>query len=293
MKSRTSECGSRRVAVMVVVTTLVAVLGGCGGSGSTKASAPTVGSEEFGLTLEQLTVKIEQTEASIGRCMSTAGFVYVPLDYATVKKAMDSDQSAPGRSDEQYVAQYGFGITTQLDKPIVAFGAGPQNAKALSGLSATDSAAYRRALWGDEPSWTLVRAIEQEDFAQTQGCTKTAALLAFPAETLSGSYVNPGDKLVAADKRMIDALKKWSDCMRKAGFTYENPNSIEADLRERFAVIAKGQDLRSLFAAPSPALKALQGEELAVARAHVKCFEDNVQSVEAKVEAEIYGSRKN
>ena len=81
--------------------------------------------------------------------------------------------------------------------------------------------------------------------------------------------------------------------MRKAGFTYEDPNSIEADLRDRFAVIAKGQDLRSLFAAPSPALKALQGEELAVARAHVKCFEDNVQSIEAKVEAEIYGSRKN
>ena len=92
----------------------------------------------------------------------------------------------------------------------------------------------QRALWGDEPSWTLVRAIEQEDFAQTQGCTKAAALLVFPAETLSGSYVNPGDKLVAADKRMIDALKTWSDCMRKAGFTYENPNSIEADLRERF-----------------------------------------------------------
>ncbi len=295
MAKRMSRWASRSLAAPLVATALAVSLGACGGSGPISASSsgqPKVGSEEFGLTLEQLTVKVAQAEAAIGRCMSTAGFPYVPLDYATVKKAMDSDQSAAGLSGEQYLAQFGYGITTQLEKPIVAFGAGPQNRKTLAALSSTDRVAYIRALWGEEPEWTLVRAIEEEDFSRTRGCTHAAVAQTFSASELVGSYVNPADKLVAADKRMVDALKKWSDCMRKAGFSYENPDSIAGDLRDRLAAILQGQDLAALISTPPSGLKALQGEELAIARADAKCFEDNVDRVETKVEAEIYGARQ-
>lgn len=290
-----SHAGVRHpVALGALAVVSLSLLSGCGGgsSGDANTREPKYGSEEFGLTLEQLTVRVEQTEAAVGVCMSKAGFQYVPLDFVTVKRAMDSDETAPGLSDEQYVAQFGFGITTQLDKPIVAFGAGPQNQRILEGMPEPNQVAYRRALWGEQPEWTIVRALEEEDFSQTEGCTRSAAEQLFSATELTGSYVNPGDTLIESDKRMIAALKKWSSCMRAAGFDYDHPDAIADDLRERLATITRGQDPKALGSTAQRDLKALQGEELAIARADTTCFESNVEEVEATVEAEIYGARQ-
>lgn len=270
-------------------------LAGCGGSnsGGGASAPPQYGSEEFGLTLEQLTVKVEQAEAAIGECMTAGGFAYVPLDFVSVKQAMDSDQSKPGLSDEQYIAQYGFGVTTQFDKPIVTFGAGPQNQATLAALAPADQVAYRRALWGEAPDRTLVRALEEEDFSSTGGCTKTAAAKAFTVAELSGSYVNPADKLLESDKRMVGALSAWSDCMREAGFDYEHPDAAIADLQDRLAALTKGQELTTLAGPAKAALAELQGEELAIAAADKACFEDNVEEVEAQIESEIYGAKQS
>ena len=278
-----------RLAYLMAIA--VPTLASCGGSSSGGAATaePAFGSEEFGLTLEELTSKVEQAEAAIGQCMSSAGFTYVPLDFVSVKEAMDSDQTKPGLSDEEYIAQFGLGVTTQFDKPIVSFGAGPQNQATVDALPAADQVAYRRGLWGDQPEYTLVRSLEEEDFSQADGCTRTAAEQSFSSTELSGSYINPSDKLLESDKRMVDALAAWSTCLRDAGFDYQHPDAIVADLEERLAAVLAGQDPEALVGPAADALKELQGEELAIAVADSTCFEDHVESVEAQIESEIYG----
>jgi hypothetical protein len=219
--------------------------------------------------------------------MTAAGFEYVPVDFASIKQTMDTDKTAPGLSDEAYVAQYGYGISTQFDKPIVTFGAGPKNTSILEALAPTDQDAYRRTLWGESPDWTHVRALEEEDFSETDGCTRKAADKNYSPDELSGSYVNPGDKLVEQDPRMIKAIKAWSQCMKDGGFTYDHPDQIIDDLTAKLEAITQGQDPSTMN---SPALKELQGEELAVAKVDSECAAEHIEEVQATVEAEVYGA---
>ncbi len=273
----------------VAVAALVSACGASSTASNTPGSAANAAPAEFGLSQTQLDTRIEETEKLIATCMSAAGFNYVALDAVTVKKAMHTDQSAPGVSNEEYVKQFGLGITTQLDKPLVAFGAGPENNATVNGLPAADQVAYRRALWGEALDWNHARALEQEDFSETGGCTRKAAEAKYSATELSGAYVNPGDKLIAQDPRMIAAVKKWSDCMRADGYEYDNPDQVDEDLRQRLDAVAQGQDPKTLTGPALDSLHALQGEELAIAAKLTTCEQDNIEPVQAKIEAELYG----
>jgi hypothetical protein len=248
------------------------------------------GAEEFGLSLEELTVRVESTEASIGSCMAEVGFEYVPLDFPTIKEAMDSSGSAPGLSDEEYVAQYGLGVTTQFDQPIVSFRAGPRNNATFDALGEADRVAYSRALWGDSPDWNLARAVEEEDFSRTGGCTRSAAEQTFTSEELTGAYVNPADVFIAQDPRMIAAVEAWAGCMADEGYDYENEDAVIDDLMERLDAIAAGQDPRTLTGPALDALTELQGEELAIAAVSVECEEAHIVDVEEQVEREVFGA---
>lgn len=271
----------------------LAALTACGGAGSasdTSADAAGGGApEEFGLSLEDLTTRVEDTEQLIARCVADTGFDYIAVDFVTIKQAMDSDQTAPGLSDDAYLAQYGLGITTQFDKPLVVFGAGPQNNAYLAGLPETDQVAFRRALWGEAIDWNHARALEEEDFSQTGGCTRTAADQLYSASELSGTYVNPADKLVEQDPRMIDAITAWSDCMAADGYDYTHPDQVTDDLTQRLGAIAQGQDPTTLTGPDLDALHELQGEELAVAALLAACEEEHIEPVQAVVEGELYG----
>src|SRR5437879_8364498 len=129
------------------------VLTACGGGASSdsgqsqqsKSSGdPQVGVEEFGMTDENLVNSIERAESLISSCMTEAGFEYVPIDPVTFRGAMDALTSAPGLTDAEFVAQYGYGITTL--PPTQAFGAGEQNTRTHDQLSAADQIAYKRTL---------------------------------------------------------------------------------------------------------------------------------------------------
>jgi hypothetical protein len=270
---------------------LVVGITACGGGGGESGADTTGGGapEEFGLSLAELTERIEATEQRIATCMSDAGFDYVALDFVTIKQAMDSDQSAPGLSDEDYVAQYGLGITTQLDKPLVVFGAGPQNNAYLAGLAESEQVAFRRALWGEAADWNHARALEEEDFSETGGCTRTAADELYRPEELSGTYVNPADVLVEQDPRMVAAITAWSECMAAEGYEYDHPDRVTDDLQERSDAISQGQDPATLTGEALAALEELQGEELAVAALLTSCEEEHIEPVQAEVEAELYG----
>ncbi len=282
---------TRRHALDATIALAVVVFGACSTSKTTKpAGTDSVAPAEFGLTPAQLAEHIDRTEQLIAACMTTAGFRYVALDARSIQSAMASDKSAPGLSSEEYVKQYGLGISTQPDKPIVTFGAGPDNALYLNGLPATDQIAYRRALWGEHPEHTHTLAVEQEDFANTGGCTRHAAQQIYTADQLSGTYINPGDARVAQDPRMIAATKKWADCMHAKNFDYDQPDQVETDLRNRLAAITQGQDTKTITGPALEALKALQGEELAVAAVLTTCEEKHIEPIQAKIETDLYGA---
>ena len=136
MRSDTSPTERRTTAFATmkfsgtIAVTIVSLTAACGGDSSSTDSAPdstaSAAPEEFGLSLTELATRIEDTEALIATCMTDAGFQYVAVDFVSIKNAMGSDKSAPGLSSEDYVKQYGLGITTQFDKPLVTFGAGPE-----------------------------------------------------------------------------------------------------------------------------------------------------------------------
>jgi len=272
------------------------LLGACGGgasSDSTQTQQPNsegnqqVGVEEFGMTDEALVKSIERAESLIASCMTDAGFEYVPIDPVTFRGAMDALTSAPGLTDAEFVAQYGYGITTL--PPTQAFGAGEQNTRIYDQLSAADQIAYKRTLWGDNVEATFVIMLENEDFSGAGGCTKKAIHQVYTEEQRNANYVNPFDAQVQQDPRMVDALEKWSGCMREAGYDYENPDDAEREITDRFNALTKGADPKTLTGSDKAGLTQLQGEERAVAQADNECFEQYVTDVERQVERDISG----
>ncbi len=268
------------------------------GRESTPSASPSPeslpGSEEFGLTKAELVQKIEATEAVIASCMQQAGFQYVPVDYLTVRKSMDADKKAAGLTDEEFREQFGYGISTRSLAPntppqlsgadhAATIGLSKQNVDFFATLSAADQAAYNRALFGENTASTFAVSLEAEDFSPTGGCTRTAVEQVFRPEDLRPAYANPGDALIAQDRRVIAATEEWSSCMREAGFNYNNPEEIEPALRDRLK--ATGAD--------AEALRQLQGEERAIAVADLACEEEFIEPAVKQVETELYGAPQN
>ncbi|MBI3241987.1 MAG: hypothetical protein HYZ49_06805 [Chloroflexi bacterium] len=256
------------------------------------------GTEEFGMTKEELVRNIEATEALVAKCMSDAGFEYIAVDYDTVRKGMTADKALPGVTDEQFVAQYGYGISTlytgkspQLaDIPTAAqIGLGEQNAQIFKSLSPADQVAYNITLFGQNSDATFAVSLEAEDFSRAGGCTRAAVEQVFTSEQLSTTYLNPKDALIAQDPRMIAAVREFSDCVREAGFSYNHPNEIEADIKNRLAGITKNLPLEALSPDALTALTELQGEERAVATVATECEANIIEPVAVQIERELYG----
>lgn len=268
---------------------LVTACGG-GSSGSGADDAPRYGSEEFGLTSAELNSRIEAAEAKIATCMREAGFDYIPVDAVTIRRAMEADKSKPGVTEEEYVEQYGFGITTVFEDPVSSLGRGEQNIAVHAGLAPGDQVAYDRALVGEPGSAGLARALEDEDLSGTGGCTRKAVTSLFTEDELNGSYVNPGDVLIEQDPRMIAAIEGWATCMKTEGFDYAHPDDVTDELTERRDALLGGADPATITGAAADALAELQDEERAVAVVATACEEEEIAPVQEEIESEIYGA---
>jgi len=256
-------------------------------NGSTAAAQ--VGTAEFGMTQAQLGTAIDGVESTIAACMSAAGFEYVAADVATVRTAMAAVGSAPGLADADYVAQYGYGISTQFDNPAADIGLGARNREIIAALSPSDQSAYRFTLLGEHPGATFAVALDTEDFSLVGGCTGTAVRQVFDTAQLKATYVNPKDVLVEQDPRVIHATQAWAECVRGKGFTYPRPSDGEHDISTRLTTLLAGQPPQALDPAHTRLLVELQGEELALAKADFDCANDVLNPVVAQVETEIFG----
>lgn len=309
---------SQHTALMAAVVILALILTACGNAATPTSESNTadvtqgntaaadqqsgtpqdaaLGTEEFGMTKQQLVENIEAVEAKIAQCMRDAGFEYVAVDYDTARKGMTSDKSMPGVSDEQYIAQYGYGISTLYtglppqasdDNTPAKIGLGQQNVDIYNKLSDADKVAYTRTLLGQNTDATFAVTLELEDFSRTGGCTRKAVEQVFTEEQLKATYLNPLDARIEQDPRMLAAVAQYADCLRKDGFNYNHPDEIEIELKKRLDSITGGAPVDTLSPDAKAALTELQGEEKAVAVASTKCAEEIIEPVHTQIEREL------
>jgi len=253
------------------------------------AGGGTYGKEEFGMTMEQLTKRIGGVEEQIGVCMAEAGFEYIPVDFSTVRKAMTSDKSAPGLSPAEYLAQYGHGITTQPDKPIVRIGLGDKNRKIFDSLRPEDQTAYLHILLGQHENATFAFGLESEKFSRTGGCTRTAIERSFTPTEMETTYFNPADAYILADPRSQAALVDYAACMADAGYSYQHPDDVDFDLQVRYDSITQGRDSAEVTGSGLEALTRLQSEEIAVTAVNQRCETTVLEPVLDRVQADLFG----
>jgi hypothetical protein len=91
---------------------------------------------------------------------------------------------------------------------------------------------------------------------------------------------------------MVRALEHWTACMAKAGYRYEDPDEIDADLTKRMERIVgpiPGPFATGPASGHKPlaydhaALAKLQREEVAIARADYACERKEITPIESKV----------
>jgi hypothetical protein len=266
-------------------------------AGSGKAQLP--GTEEFGLSRKQLVQAIEKVEALIAKCMREQGFEYVAADYATVRKGMNADKSLPGMDEEEFIENYGFGISTlytgqppQLSEGYspARVGLGDRNVQIFKNLSPADQVAYNRALLGENTDATLAVGLETENFSRCGGCTLKAIEQVFEPDQLKDTYYNPKDAMINKDPRMKAALREFAEQMRKAGFEYNHPDDVETDIAKRFYAITGGATipLEKMSEEQRIALKKLQTRERRVAIVSFQLAEEIFDPVEEEIEEEMY-----
>ena len=257
------------------------------------------GSEEFGLTERELVQAVEKVEASIAQCMRAQGFEYVPVDYRTVRRGMSAMMTLPGMDEEEFIEAHGYGLATlytgQAPQLVSGYsparvGLGDRNVQIFKNLSPADQVAYNRALLGENSNATFAVSLDTENFSMCGGCTLKAIEQAFKPEQLKANYVNPKDAIIAKDPRMREALRKFADEMRKAGFAYSHPDDIETDIRTKLHAITQGGTIPidKLSAEQKAALKKLQEDERRLAKLELKLEEDLFEDVEAAIEREMF-----
>jgi hypothetical protein len=279
---------------------LVALLLGSGPAAGQAPSSP--GQLEFGLSERQLVQSIEKVEALIAKCMRAQGFEYVAVDSETVRRAMEADKTLPGLDEAQFVARYGFGISTLYtgQPPQLATGYSPgkiglgrRNIEHFKSLPPAAQVAYSRALLGENADATFAIGLDAEDFSRCGGCTREAIEQVFEPEQLKATYYNPKDALIAKDPRMKAALREYRVQMRDAGFDVDDPDLLEERIRERLDAITGGGTVPLEDFSPEQlaALEALQNYERELA---VKSFALEVrliEPVELRIERELFARK--
>jgi len=282
--------------ITIVVLTAALGLAACGGDDSASSEQPASKKQPSGPVEDQLgfdtagiMARQSRVEADIRECMKAQGFEYVPVDPFAQRAAVTG---ASRLSDEDFLNQFGYGISTLWGRGGVQ--ADP-NQRLRASLSAADRRAYDRALWGENAGSTFQAAVDSGDFAKLGGCTRKATEAVFGGAQVLTQLQGKLDQLderILEDQRMVHAVERWTACMAKAGYRYEDPDEIDSDLTKRMEKIvgplpgplatgpASGQK-------PQPydrsALAALQREEVAVARADYACERKEITPVESVV----------
>jgi hypothetical protein len=245
--------------------------------------------DQLGFDQAGLIARQSRVEAAVGECMKNEGFDYVPIDPLAQRAALLGSSRI---SDEDFLKQFGYGISTLWGRGTAQ--ADP-NQRIRATLPPADRRAYDRTLWGENRGASFTEAIESGHFDRLGGCTLKATERVFGGAQVLTQLQGKLDELderILEDQRMVRAIESWSSCVADAGFRYEDPEEIDADLFKRMEKLVG--PIPGQFATGPPAgsrapaydrakLRALQREEVAIAKADAACEEKRIAPVESKV----------
>ncbi len=269
------------------LTGLVLLVVACGGSGGNQPHVD----EQLGFNKEGTEQRQARVENLVAACMRAQGFEYVPVDPKAHRAALLGNSSL---SEEDFEKQYGYGVTTLFEqRQKVAVGS---NDAIRGRLSVADGKAYDFTLLGDRGG-TFLQAMDTGDFSQLGGCTRKATEEAFGGATVLESLqtkLNELDQKIENDPRVVDAMAKWSGCMREAGFDLARSKDVDPALYKRLEAIvgpeaAAGRARGTNLTYDRVALAALQRQEVEMVAADIRCEKKHLTAVENTVRPDYEG----
>ncbi len=312
----------------IVVMVIALFLAGCGGGDGNDDSPDASGGE---LTLnefipgmpafdeanaEQQGLQMERdAQERIAVCMSEQGFEYIPY----VQSQGQGGFSGP-ESEEEFVAQYGFGIATTLledqrmgemdEAEMEAEAAKDPNNAIVEAMADAERDAYYEALHGEQPDIDFESMTEEEinaahELFEPSGCYNDAYEELWGGGADQAFYEQFGPLMedlyanLDSDPRIAEMESKWSECMADKGFDFTDRNDVEVFLLRRLEEVGAITDLEidpegmgfgyggAEIEPGGPveaAVNEIASEEIAIAQDSLACSSDRDE-----VYQEVYG----
>lgn len=243
-------------------------------------------------------------EDFIASCMQERGFEYVPESPESLESVRVVEE-ALALPREEFIAQYGYGISTDDTLGSGAESAADPNTEIREGLSPQAQQAYDRALWGTSHGDDGHDAPDPEGGCQGRAVAHLSGsggkeLAPFPGEaTLLSDLAAFGERL-DRDTRVVDARERWSECMAESGYSdldrpEDAPGAVTQRMMDQFGFA--GSRLYGFMEGTEPqnldpaALAELRKYELSLAAADHACqrshYLDAVEAVQRELEAEF------
>jgi hypothetical protein len=196
-----------------------------GGSGETVESY--LGFNSTGLSRLQ-----RRFEELVVTCMKKEGFEYTPEGLNVPADAIDSSANR-----EAFVKKYGYGVSTLV--PQRAKGAKSPNEAYVAKLSKADRRAYNIALTGLDPDKPNPASSTGPDTKSCFGKVQTQLFGDIAKLTAFSGKIEDLQKRINADPKVVKAVREWSACMKKAGFTYAKEDGPVTDIGTRLGKLGR------------------------------------------------------
>lgn len=255
------------VGPLLVGSTLLA-----GPASAMETSSDSQGAEVYlGINNSSIARLTRQLEQSLAQCMKKEGFEYTPETAAIPSDALDGGAS----NRKAFVEKYGYGISTLAQSASTSVK--NANQAYIAKLSAADRHSYYQTLLGFDPEKNASAAPSNGfDPKSCVGKTTTAIFgNVLSVQALLTKY-NDLEKRINADTSVVRAMRDWSGCMKKSGYTYAKDADVPTAFSKKLSALKTAPSgPAQLLGAPqvidTPGLKKLQKEELATAKADWEC----------------------
>ncbi len=183
-----------------------------------------------------------EREQFIAQCMAEQGFEYIPVDYSQY-----NDFSGAVFDEQEYVEEYGFGISTTFlegfEGQVSADEFVDPNQDYVEALSDPEREAYYLALYGDQSIYEELDPngegieITPEIMAQQGGCqNESNAAVNDPYQAFYTEFNTQLEDMyerIQADPRVAGVAAEWSACMEDEGYTFASPEEMYNEISER------------------------------------------------------------
>ncbi len=176
-----------------------------------------------------------RVEEGLVACMKKQGFSYFATGIPVPQDALDGGLA----NRKAFVEKYGYGLATLVEPP--KKGEEDKNTKYTATLSKSDLRAYNVAIFGT-PTPPDGQAGFNSLGAKSCFATVNKAVYGDLGKLQAGidKYTDVSRR-VNADASVIKAMREWSACMKKSGYSYAKDTDVEPDLTTKLNALFTDQ----------------------------------------------------